>query len=230
MRGMQLTVAATLLLVGLGATGVSAAGSIKGSVILGGPAPAPKKLEVTIDQYVCGTEKDSGDLLLSPRKELKNAVVWLENPPAGAAAPAPAAKVEMDQNGCVFIPRVVVVPAGGTVDFLNSDRLLHNIHATPKRNVSLNRTQPMGRTIPITFAEPEIVRINCDLHAWMVGWVVVAAHPYYAVTGADGRFAFDKLPPGPYKLQVWHERLGMVPASVTVGDQQPAQITVEMKP
>jgi hypothetical protein len=64
----------------------------------------------------------------------------------------------------------------------------------------------------------------------MVAWVVVAAHPYYAVTGADGRFAFDKLPPGLYKLQIWHERLGMVPASVTVGDQQPAQITVEMKP
>jgi len=229
MRGMQLTVAATLLLVGLGATGMSAAGSIKGSVILSGPAPAPKKLEVTIDQYVCGTEKDSGDLLLSPRKELKNAVVWLENPPAGAAAPAPAAKVEMDQNGCVFIPRVVVVPAGGTVDFLNSDRLLHNIHATPKLNVSFNRTQPKDRTIPVTFAKPEIVRINCDLHSWMVGWVVVAAHPYYAITGADGQFSFDNLPPGKYDIRIWHERLGTAQASATVSDQQPARVTVEMK-
>jgi len=225
---MQLTVAATLLLVGLGATGVSAAGSIKGSVILGGPAPAPKKLEVTIDQYVCGTEKDSGDLLLSPRKELKNAVVWLENPPA-SAAPAAAAKVEVDQNGCVFVPRVVVVPAGGTVDFLNSDRLLHNIHATPKLNVSFNRTQPKDRTIPVTFAKPEIVRINCDLHSWMVGWVVVAAHPYYAITGADGQFSFDNLPPGKYDLHIWHERLGTVQASATVSDPQPARVTVEMK-
>jgi len=228
MRGMQLTVAATLLLVGLGATGMSAAGSIKGSVILSGPVPAPKKLEVTIDQYVCGTEKDSGDLLLSPRKELKNAVVWLENPPA-SAAPAAAAKVEVDQNGCVFVPRVVVVPAGGTVDFLNSDRLLHNIHATPKLNVSFNRTQPKDRTIPVTFAKPEIVRINCDLHSWMVGWVVVAAHPYYAITGADGQFSFDNLPPGKYDLHIWHERLGTVQASATVSDPQPARVTVEMK-
>ena len=54
----------------------------------------------------------------------------------------------MDQKGCSFVPRVVVVPAGGTVDFLNSDRLLHNIHATPKRNVSFNRTQPMGPDDP----------------------------------------------------------------------------------
>jgi plastocyanin len=229
MRAMQLTVAATLLLAGLGASGVSAAGSIKGSVIFNGTVPGPKKVEVTIDQYVCGTEKDSGDLLLSPRKELKNAVVWLENPPASAAAPAPVAKVEMDQNGCVFIPRVVVVPAGGTVDFLNSDRLLHNIHATPKLNVSFNRTQPKDRTIPVTFAKPEIVRINCDLHSWMVGWVVVAAHRYYAITGADGQFSFDNLPAGNYELHIWHERLGTMQASATVGEQQPARVTVDMK-
>jgi plastocyanin len=230
MKAMQLTVAATLLLVGIGAAGVSAAGSIKGSVLLNGPVPAAKKLEVTIDQYVCGTEKDAGDLLVSPLKELRNAVVWLENPPASAAAAEPAAnKVEVDQNGCVFIPRVVVVPAGGTVDFLNSDRLLHNIHATPKLNVSFNRTQPKDRTIPVTFAKPEIVRINCDLHSWMVGWVVVAAHRYYAITGADGQFSFDNLPPGKYELHVWHERLGTAQASATVSDQQPARVTVEMK-
>jgi plastocyanin len=226
---MQVTVSATLLLVGLGASGVSAAGSIKGAVVFNGPVPAQKKIDVTIDQYVCGTEKDSGDLLLSSRKELKNAVVWLENPPSGGPAPAPAAKVEMDQNGCVFSPRVVVVPAGGTVDFLNSDRLLHNIHATPKLNVSFNRTQPKDRTIPVTFAQPEIVRINCDLHSWMAGWVVVAAHRYYAITGADGQFSFDNVPPGRYDLQIWHERLGTAQASATVGGQQAARVTVEMK-
>ena len=207
MRGMQVAGGLSALLMGLlFAPGISLGASIKGKVVLVGPVPAQKKIDVTIDQYVCGTEKDAGDLLLSPQKDLRNAVVWLENPPAGTLAPAQSSKVEMDQNGCVFIPRVVVVPASGTVDFLNSDRLLHNIHATPKLNVSFNRTQPKSRTIPITFEKPEIVRINCDLHSWMVGWVVVAAHSYYAITGADGQFAFDNLPPGQYKLQVWHER------------------------
>ncbi len=205
-------------------------GAIKGKVVFAGALPAQKKLDVTIDQYVCGNEKDAGDLLLSPQKELRNAVVWLENPPANAAWPAQAEKVEMDQKGCVFVPRVVVVPAGGTVDFLNSDRLLHNIHAAPKANESFSRTQPKSRTIPVAFAKPEIVRINCELHAWMTGWVVVAAHPFYAITGAEGQFAFDNLPPGQYKLQVWHERLGTAPATVTVVDQQPARVTVEMKP
>ena len=230
MTTIRLAVGLSALLLGLFcAPGLSLGASIKGKVVFVGPVPAQKKVDITIDQYVCGTEKDAGDLLLSPQKELRNAVVWIDNPPANAASPAPTANVEMDQNGCTFIPRIVLVPAGGTVDFLNSDRLLHNIHATPKLNVSFNRTQPKSRTIPVTFTQPEIVRINCDLHSWMTGWVVVTANPFYAITGADGQFAFDGLPPGQYKLQIWHERLGTVAANVTVGDQQPGRVTVEMK-
>ncbi|HEY2865026.1 MAG TPA: carboxypeptidase regulatory-like domain-containing protein [Casimicrobiaceae bacterium] len=229
MKSVQFIVGAALLLLGLVASGWVTAASIRGTVVVTGTVPAAKKIDVTIDQYICGTEKDAGDFLMSPRRELKNAAVWIENPPPNTAPPNPAAKVEMDQNGCVFVPRVVVVPAGGTVDFLNSDRLLHNIHATPKLNVSFNRTQPKDRTIPVTFAKPEIVRINCDLHSWMVGWVVVAAHPYYAITGPDGQFSFDGLPPGKYTLHVWHERLGTVQTSATIDGQQAARVTVEMK-
>ena len=209
--------------------GHSFAGAIKGKVVLVGAAPAQRKIEVTIDQYVCGTEKDAADLLLSSRREIGNAVVWLENPPAGAAWPTRGDKVEMDQKACVYVPRIVLVPVGGTVDFLNSDRLLHNIHARPKENVSFNRTQPKDRTISVTFTKPEIIKITCDLHAWMEAWVVVEAHPFYAITGADGQFEFDNLPPGSYRLKIWQERLGMTSAQVTVGDQQPAQVTVQMK-
>jgi plastocyanin len=229
MKGMRFSGGLIALLALLSAPNLSAAAGMTGKVVFVGSVPPSSKLDVTIDQYVCGTAKDSGDLLLSPQKELGNAVVWLDNPPTGPAPPAMPEKVAMDQNGCEFIPRVVIVPAGGTVDFLNSDRLLHNIHAMPKLNASFNRTQPKSRTVPIKFDKPEIVRINCDLHFWMRGWVVVAAHPYYAITGANGQFAFDNLPPGSYKLNVWHERLGMSSASVTVGDQQAARVTVEMK-
>ncbi|MFI4903379.1 MAG: carboxypeptidase regulatory-like domain-containing protein [Burkholderiales bacterium] len=228
MRGLQCAVATAALLLAMCAGGTAGAASIRGSVLYAGPAPAARKVDVTIDQYVCGNEKDAGDLVVSSRKGIKNAVVWLDNPPPDRASPAPGAKVTVDQQGCVFIPRVVVVQAGGTVDFLNSDRLLHNIHATPKLNVSFNRTQPKDRTIPVTFAKPEIVRINCDLHSWMVAWVVVAAHPFYAITDADGQFAFDNLPPGRYKLSVWQERLGMKHIDIAVDASQPARINVEM--
>ena len=223
----RLTVVAFALAPLVVVASLSAAG-LKGTVVVSGAIPTQKKVDITIDQFVCGTEKDAGDLILSPRKELSNAVVWIENPPAGAPAAVKRANVDMDQKECVFIPRIVIVPAGHTVFFLNSDRLLHNIHATPSLNVEFNRTQPKNRSIPVTFATPEIVHISCDLHPWMTAWVVVAAHPYYAVTGPDGQFAFDNLPPGQYKLQVWHERLGKTEATATVGDQ-PKRVTIELK-
>lgn len=230
MRGLRFGRNLSVLLAGLlCAPGLGLCDTIKGKVVLAGPVPPPRKVNLTIDQYVCGETKDAEDLLLSPAREVRNAVVWLENPPPSAAWPAGAQKVEMDQNKCAFVPHVVIVPAGGTVDFLNSDRLLHNIHTMPKINPSINRTQPKDRTIPFTFEKPEIVRINCDLHSWMQAWVVVAANPFYAITGADGQFTFDNLPPGQYQLQVWHERLGTVGANVTVGGKQPAHVTVEMK-
>lgn len=229
MRRMRITISVAALLL-LCAANANAAPAIEGTVLFGGAAPAPKKIDVTIDQYVCGSAKDARDLLVSPRRELQNAVVWIDNPPPEKTAPVNAGKVAIDQQGCVFMPRIVIVPAGGTVDFLNSDRLLHNIHATPKLNVSFNRTQPKDRTIPVTFAKPEIIRINCDLHSWMIAWVVVAAHHWYAITGANGQFSFDGLPTGKYRLNVWHERLGTTQTTVTVGAQQPARVSVELKP
>ena len=207
---------------------VASAGAIQGRVVMAGVSPAAKKVDVTIDQYLCGNEKEAGDLLVSSRNEVANAVVWLEDPPAEAAWAPGADKAVIDQRGCLFVPRIVIVAAGGTVDFLNNDRLLHNIHATPKLNVSFNRTQPKNRTIPVTFAKPEIVRIDCDLHSWMTAWVVVAAHPYYAVTKADGQFSFDNLPPGPFRLRIWHERLGTTTAEGRVPDKGNAVVGVEM--
>src|SRR4051794_36739418 len=160
-----------LLIAMLWAPALSLAAGLNGKVVLAGTAPPAKKLDVTIDQYLCGNQKEAQDLVLSSRNEVANAVVWLENPPAGAAWPPGDNKATVDQNGCVFVPRVAVVPLGGTVDFLNSDRLLHNIHAQPKLNEAFNRTQPKNRTVPVTFSKAEIVRVDCDLHAWMTAWV-----------------------------------------------------------
>ena len=163
---------------------------------------------------------------------IRNAVVWLQTPPEGIRRDASSAgappKVEMDQKACAFTPRVVLVPAGGTVEFLNSDRLLHNLHSVSKENPSFNRTQPRGRAIPITFARPEIIRVNCDLHSWMRGWIVVADHPFYALSNETGEFVLPNVPPGKYTLQVWQESLGLTTQPVTVGAQD-ARVTVELK-
>ena len=217
------------------------AAAIRGVVQLASGPQESRKVPVTIDQYVCGTEKEAEDLVIGRDGGIRNVVVWLETPPANGRAdggPAradavtaktePPPKTAMDQKACVFTPRVVIVPASGTVDFLNSDRLLHNLHSVSRENPSFNRTQPKGRTIPITFSRPEIVRIDCDLHSWMRGWVVVADHPFYALTDAAGGFALPPVPPGKYVLKVWHETLGTTTHDVTVGAQD-ARVTIPFK-
>jgi plastocyanin len=207
--------------------------SLKGQVVHAGPAPPPRKVPVTVDQYVCGKDKDAEDLVLSARRGIRSAVVWLTDPPAASAraveasAASPPAAPQMDQKQCSFTPRVVLVPGGGTVEFLNSDRLLHNLHATPKHNAAFNRTQPKGRTIPVTFAKPEFVPIACDLHSWMRGWVVVTDHPFYAVTDGDGAFTLGEVPAGRYTLSVWQETLGTVSRSVEIAGAD-VTLTVEM--
>ena len=206
------------------APAVARAGAIKGTVRYVGPPTEPRKLAVTVDQFVCGKEKNAEDLSLSPERGLRNAVVSLAAPPPDVPWRFSTAPVFLDQQQCVFIPRITLVPAGGTVEFLNSDRLLHNIHSTGRANTVFNRTQPKGRTIPITFAKPEIVRIGCDLHGWMRAWVVVMEHPFYAVTGAAGDFVLDRLSPGTYTLNVWHEALGTVTKGVTLADGDVATV------
>ena len=204
------------------------AADLTGTVSYSGALPERPKVPITIDQYICGKERDAEDLVLGPKRGVQNAVVWLDNPPAGAKWEAPLPKVEMDQKGCVFTPRVVVVPVGGTVDFLNSDRLLHNLHSVSKENASFNRTQPRGRNIPITFTKPELVSISCDLHSWMKSWVVVAEHPFYAVTDATGAFRLPNVPPGKYRLRMWQEALGSATRDVVVGPQGGA-VTFDVK-
>jgi plastocyanin len=208
--------------------GAVRAASIRGVVVNAGPAPDRKQIPINIDQYVCGKSKESDDLIVGSNRGIRWAVVSIQTPPAGAKSEASSKPVQMDQQQCLYVPRVVVVPVGGTVEFLNSDRLLHNLHSVSTENPTFNRTQPKGRTIPVVFSKPEIVRVDCDLHTWMRAWVVVAEHPFYAVTGPNGEFALDNVPAGKYTLKIWQEVLGTVIRDVMVGDKDTTGITVEM--
>jgi plastocyanin len=209
-------------------TGPSWGETIKGNVRYVGAPVEKRKTSVTIDQYVCGTEKESENLVLSSSNGIRNAVVSLQNIPPGAKREwnFPAAK--MDQKQCSFIPRVVIVPVGGTVEFLNSDRLLHNVRSNGKENPPFNRAQPHARSISFTFKQPELLRVDCDLHSWMRGWVVVAEHPFYALTNAQGDFVLENVPRGKYTLQVWQESLGNVRQELVVDDKGTTTVSVGM--
>lgn len=222
-------VSATVFVLACGLIAAPAgAASIKGSVRYAGAPAERKKIPVTIDQYVCGKEKDGEDLVLSPANGIRNAVVSLHSVSPAAKWPGDPPKVTMDQKQCMFIPRVIIVPVGGTVEFLNSDRLLHNVKSAGKENPPFNRAQPHARSISFTFKKPEMLRVDCDLHSWMRGWVVIAEHPFYAVTNDQGEFVLDHVPPGKYELQVWQESLGTVTQPVVVENKGATTVTVNM--
>jgi plastocyanin len=129
----------------------------------------------------------------------------------------PETDVVFDQKGCEYLPRVAAFPAGSTIDIVNSDGILHNVHTESTINPTVDMAQPgFKKSITVTIAKPEIIKVTCDAHNWMVGWWYVTGNPYYAVTDASGRFSIANVPPGTYTLQVWQEKLGTITRKVTV--------------
>ncbi|HEX9729922.1 MAG TPA: carboxypeptidase regulatory-like domain-containing protein [Gemmatimonadales bacterium] len=128
--------------------------------------------------------------------------------PAGPYPHAPA--VTIDQDGCLYHPRVVGVMVGQDLAVTNSDAVLHNIKAVPTQNRPFNISQPRaGMTSTRSFTTPEtMVPLECNVHGWMNAYVGVVDHPYFAVSGADGSFSIGGLPAGTYTLDAWHETLG----------------------
>jgi plastocyanin len=173
---------------------------------------------VTKDQAICGkVEHMEESLLVGADKGVQNVVVSLANPKDGKKMTTPPKNPAIDQNGCRFVPRIQIIPAGANVDIVNSDGILHNIHTWSKDNVAFNKAQPKFKKVMTEkFDKPEIFRISCDVHSWMNGWLVIAGHPYYALSDNAGSFKIADVPAGTYTLEYWHEKLGKQTKQVTV--------------
>jgi len=139
--------------------------------------------------------------------KLVNAVVRITDIEKGK--PMPSEKVVLDQKGCEYQPHVLALKAGQTIEILNPDRILHNIHTYSEKNPPINRAMPkFKKTLTVKFEKPEAISVKCDVHGWMSGWLFVTDNPYYSVTDKMGKFSIADVPPGKYTLEVWHEKLG----------------------
>ncbi len=164
----------------------------------------------------------------TPKKsDNSGVVVWLE--PLGAA-PSPSASspktVTMDQRNRAFIPHLLAVEAGTAVDFANSDPIFHNAYSNYDGQVFDLHLYAPGTSRRVVFRRPGIVRMFCNIHEDMNAVIVVMATPYFAVTGADGRFQIQA-PAGSYRFQVWHERVQ--PDSLARLEQQITLGPVDLK-
>ena len=207
-----------------GGGGPTGTGTIAGTVKYEGEVPTLKPLAMDADPNCA--KKHTGPvpsevLVLGDGQTLGNVYVRVKSGlPAGASYPASAQPATLDQQGCHYVPHVLGVMVGQPIKILNSDGLLHNIHALPKVNAPFNMAMPANRTeADQTFNKEEVmIPVKCDVHPWMQGYIAVSSHPFFAVTAKEGTFEIKDLPAGTYELEFWHERLGTKSATVTVGD------------
>ena len=221
--GNGLWLAAGLVAVSVWPGVAFAASSVTGTVTFEGKVPNLKPLAMDADP-ACAKKHSSPvpseALVLGSANAMGNIMVWVSKGlPAGKTWPVPKAPAVLDQRGCQYLPHVMALMAGQPYKILNSDGIVHNVHALPKVNKPFNRPMPATvKEATVTFEKPEAnFQIKCDVHPWMTAYVGVFSHPFFSVTGTDGKFTISGLDPGTYEITAWHERLGTQTASVTVG-------------
>jgi plastocyanin len=198
-------------------------------VLVTGTTPAQPRLggirgRVNVQRVVLPAERrpSAADLGTPPPKEIpdvRRTVVFLETAPAAALESREPVRARMDQRNETFLPHVLAIDAGTVVDFPNNDTTYHNVFSLSKtRKFDLGR-YARGKSRPVLFERPGVVRIFCDIHSHMSAFVLVFSHPYYSKAEADGRYRIDNVPPGTYTVSAWHEGETRETKTVTVPAQ-----------
>ncbi len=191
------------------------AGTIKGEIKFTGKAPPTAVHKTGKFKKVCGPEIQ-GESLILENQRVKNVVVWLEGKKIKKAK-AKLGTYTLDQKKCSYLPHVLAVPKDSELNILNSDPINHNIHTYSFDNDPINIMFLPGLDYSQEMEESEIVKVSCDLHSWMEAYIVVTPSAYFVVTQGDGAFEMKDVPPGKYKLKIWHESLGEESQKIEIG-------------
>lgn len=218
------------------ASAISGAGGslISGRVIFNGTLPEPRTLAL---DALCGklvsNPVTESDYIVGESNGLEEVFVYLKDLPQGRGTTPAGETPVLDQQGCIYTPRVIGVVVNQKFRIRNSDPLLHNVHAKPKDNKEFNFAQPIqGQINDKTFAQPEVlVPIRCDVHPWMKAYVGVVAHQFFAITGPGGKFRLPAgVPPGKYTLETVHFKGGTASQEVTIAEGEHKQVELTITP
>jgi hypothetical protein len=204
----------------------STTSTITATVSFDGDPPKPAMVRLDGDPKCVAengsSERPSDDIMLGDGKSLQNVFVYVKDGLGDYAFPIPKEPVVLDQLKCRYTPRVLGIRTGQPLAIRNSDPLLHNVRADGKHNQPFNMGHPIqGTSFNRTFSTTEVmVPFRCDVHAWMRAWVGVLDHPFFGVSGANGRVTLAGLPPGTYTIEAWHETLGTKTQPITVGAKE----------
>jgi plastocyanin len=194
-------------------------GTIKGRISVSGKPPGNPVIRMGMDPMCArinaGKRVVDEVVAASADGSLANAFVKLEG--SFPRTSVPTDPVTIDQRGCIYGPRVVGVRVGQLLRVRNGDNLLHNVHSISTAANGFNVAQPIaGMQYDFRMKDEEILKLKCDVHRWMVAYVAVVSHPYFAVSGGDGSFTITGVPAGKQTLSAWHERFGTLKQTADV--------------
>jgi plastocyanin len=200
---------------------LATAGTISGKVAFTGVAPVMPVIDFSSNpqcERQHPTPQRAQVVVVNPNGTLKNVFVWLKSglPAAHWAPPAQAAR--LDQKGCLYAPHVLGIMKDQRLEIVNSDPVNHNVHAESVINDAWNESQPprAEHKFKQFSAEEVLVPVSCSVHPWMRSYIGVSPHPFFAVTGDDGTFTLQGVPPGTYTVEAVHEKYGRKEGKVTV--------------
>ncbi len=202
---------------------------IAGSVNFAGKPPRSRAIDMAGADEKCaaahgGKRVKPDTVVVNDNGTLRNAFVWVKTGVEDWSFPTPEGDALLDQHGCVYQPHVQGMRTGQSLSIRTSDPTAHNVHGYATVNRPFNRSQPAGAAnVEIRMRKSEAsppMKVKCDIHPWMNAYVAVVDHPFFAVTGADGSFAFAKLPAGTYTIAAWHEKYGVIEQTVTIADNE----------
>ncbi|HWU37036.1 MAG TPA: carboxypeptidase regulatory-like domain-containing protein, partial [Candidatus Acidoferrum sp.] len=207
---------------------------VTGVVKLDGPLPAVKPISMAKEPE-CMKMHPGGatteEAITGSGGTLGNVIVYVSEGLGSRTFDPPADPVVIEQKGCTYRPHVLTMQANQKIQIVNSDPTSHNIHPLPTNNREWNKSQPPGQPpIEATFAREEIaIPVKCNEHPWMHAYIAVFKHPFFIVTGKDGRFELKNLPPGEYTLSAWHEKFGTVEQKIAVGPKETKTVEFVIK-
>jgi hypothetical protein len=217
MNAQLLSLVLIAALVGGTVGGVDGA-SIVGEVKFTDTPPRLAAVKVTKDQDYCGATLPNDSYLIDPNGGLKNAVVFIEAAPV--TTPADPQKLNVIENsGCRYVPRIHAMQKGERLRIRNNDPKLHIPHSYLQQKTVFMLSLPFKNTIleaTHKIRDAGILKLVCDTHAWMLGYVHVFDHPFFAVTDDKGAFSIANVAPGTYTLKAWHEEAGVRIQEITV--------------
>lgn len=194
--------------------------TLQGFVRLATAPPIDTVVRPVANTDVCGREFLDQTTRIVQGDRVAGAVVWLANPPASRPLSL-SRRYEVTIERCQLLPRVQAAIAGGTVNIRSTNRLLHRVRALNARTgetytVLLHNDQ--GQVVPVhePLREVGLIELRDDEHPWARAWIAVFDHPHFAVSGRDGTFQLEQVPPGRYALHTWHERFGVTIDSITI--------------